>query len=128
MAGKTGSLIRYELMTPDPDAAKTFYGAVVGWNIDTGATGDSAMDYRMICRSDGGDRMIGAVMNTPPSMPRLGWTYSFGVDDIDRAASAVNAGGGTVAHGPDEIPGGAFSAVCIDPHGATFGLVGPRLH
>ncbi len=28
-----GSFIWYELMTPDPDAAGKFYGAVLGWKI-----------------------------------------------------------------------------------------------
>ena len=34
MANPHGSFIWYELMTPDPAAAKRFYDAVVGWNID----------------------------------------------------------------------------------------------
>ena len=28
-----GGFIWYELLTPDPDAAAEFYGAVVGWTI-----------------------------------------------------------------------------------------------
>ena len=33
MSGSTGGFIWYELMTPDPAAAKRFYDAVVGWDI-----------------------------------------------------------------------------------------------
>ena len=33
MADPEGSFIWYELMSPDPDASKTFYDAVVGWDI-----------------------------------------------------------------------------------------------
>src|SRR3546814_13685412 len=33
MTNPCGSFIWYELMTPDPDAAATFYGSVVGWKI-----------------------------------------------------------------------------------------------
>lgn len=29
----TGAFIWYELMTPDPDTAKVFYDAVIGWDI-----------------------------------------------------------------------------------------------
>jgi predicted enzyme related to lactoylglutathione lyase len=54
------------------------------------------------------------------------WTYYFGVEDIDRAAEAVKAGGGQVVNGPMEIPGGEFAVNAIDPDGAAFGLVGPR--
>jgi predicted enzyme related to lactoylglutathione lyase len=54
------------------------------------------------------------------------WSYYIGVDDIDRAAKAVTDGGGTIVHGPVEIPGGEYSLNAIDPQQAVFGLVGPR--
>ena len=31
-----GSWIWYDLMTPDPEGAKAFYEAVVGWSMTTG--------------------------------------------------------------------------------------------
>ena len=34
MADDRGAFIWYELMTPDAAAAKAFYDAVVGWDID----------------------------------------------------------------------------------------------
>jgi predicted enzyme related to lactoylglutathione lyase len=59
-------------------------------------------------------------------MPASSWTYYIGVDDIDRATAALNAGGGKVLHGPNQIPGGEYSLTAVDPQGAVFGLVGPR--
>ena len=47
-----GNFIWYELMTPDADAAKAFYDAVVGWHI--GEPVAEFQGYRMIGRSDGG--------------------------------------------------------------------------
>ena len=47
-----GSHIWYELITPDPEGAKAFYDAVVGWSI--GERAPVEHDYRMIGRSDGG--------------------------------------------------------------------------
>src|SRR4051812_42018621 len=41
-----GDYIWYELITPDPVAAKAFYDAVVGWTIEPQPSGE--MDYRMI--------------------------------------------------------------------------------
>ena len=38
----------------------------------------------------------------------------------------ITAAGGTVKHGPSEVPGGAWIAVAADPQGASFGLVGPK--
>jgi predicted enzyme related to lactoylglutathione lyase len=61
-----------------------------------------------------------------PEMPVSIWTYYIGVDDIDRAVAAINDNGGKVLNGPMEIPGGEFAVFCMDPQGASFGLVGPR--
>lgn len=112
-----------ELSALDPDAALAFYQRHFGW------TQNGAMDmgefgsYRFLqC----GELPIGAVMRKMPQSPTPYWNYYIGVDDIDRALAAVNAGGGRVVHGPDEIPGGEFSLNGIDPQGAPFGLVGPR--
>jgi uncharacterized protein len=56
VANPAGSFIWYELMTPDPDAVKSFYASVVGWNISAPPDPQrtDGMDYRMLHRSDGG--------------------------------------------------------------------------
>lgn len=112
-----------ELATTDQAAAIAFYGDIFGWRqegeMDLGSMGKYKFLYH-------GQTRIGAIMNKPPAMPQSNWTYYIGVDDIDRAVSAVKTGGGQVAHGPSEIPGGEFTAVCIDPQDASFGLVGSR--
>jgi len=112
-----------ELSTSDPDAAIDFYTALFGWDqqgdMDMGEMGK----YRFI-HHDG--VAIGAVMPKPAAMPASLWTYYIGVDDIDRAATAISAGGGKILNGPMEIPGGEFALNALDPQQAAFGLVGPR--
>lgn len=112
-----------ELATSDPDAAIAFYQKHFGWGqegeMDMGELGA----YRFIQH---GGVMIGAVMPLMEGMPAPAWTYYIGVDDIDRALTAVRANGGTVTNEPMEIPGGEFAMNAIDPQGAPFGLVGPR--
>lgn len=112
-----------ELSTSDPDAAIAFYRAHFGWSqegdMDMGAMGK----YRFIQHGDLG---IGAVMPKMPEAPVSFWTHYIGVDNIDRAVSAIEAGGGKVINGPMEIPGGEFALNGIDPQGAMFGLVGPK--
>ena len=44
----------------------------------------------------------------------------------DLLYAAMTKAGGTVAHGPTEVPGGAFIAVAQDPQGAWFAVVGPK--
>jgi predicted enzyme related to lactoylglutathione lyase len=112
-----------ELATSDPDASIHFYKQHFGWHqqgdMDMGPMGK----YRFLQHGGVG---IGAVMAKPPQMPASMWSYYIGVDDIDRAAKAVTDGGGTIVHGPVEIPGGEYSLNAIDPQQAVFGLVGPR--
>ena len=111
-----------ELAAPDPQAALEFWGKHFGWT-KSGAMpmGDDG-DYTFV---DHAGRTIGAVLKTlngrPPS-----FLYYFGVPDIDAAHGAIKDGGGTVAYGPAEIPGGSHIVVATDPQGAWFGLVGPR--
>src|SRR3546814_3500325 len=81
--------------------------------------------YRFIQKDGVG---IGAVMPKMAEMPISCWSYYIGVDDIDRAVGAIEAGGGKVINGPMEIPGGEFALDGIDPEGAAFGLVRSEEH
>lgn len=112
-----------ELVTSDPDAAIAFYRKHFGWGQD-GAMEMGAMgSYRFLQQGDVG---IGAVMGLMDGMPAPMWNFYIGVDDIDRAQTAVTVNGGTITNEPMEIPGGEFAMNGIDPQGAAFGLVGPR--
>lgn len=112
-----------ELNTTDPAAALAFYTRGFGWlKGDVMPMGEMG-DYQFI---NIGDQMIGAMMGQPPESPPPNWTFYFGVDDIDRAAQTVKAKGGTIHHGPSEIPGGEYIIIVDDPQGAMVGFVGPR--
>jgi uncharacterized protein len=115
-----------ELSSADPEAAKAFYSGLFGWakdgEMDMGPLGK----YEFWKPGDGREFMLGAVMPLMPGMPMSAWTYYFRVADIDTAVAAINGNGGKVFQDPTEIPGGEFSITAMDPHGAAFGLVGPR--
>ena len=112
-----------ELSTTDADAAITFYTRHFGWqqegDMDMGPLGK----YSFIQHAG---TAIGAIMPKMPEMPVSMWSYYIGVDNIDQAAAAICAAGGSVLNGPMEIPGGEFALNALDPQGAAFGLVGPR--
>jgi uncharacterized protein len=112
-----------ELSSDDQDGAIAFYTRHLGWTQEGAMPMGEMGDYRFIYAN--GVR-IGAIMRKPPQRPVSAWTYYIGVDDIDRAAEAVRAGGGQILFGPIEIPGGEFSLNGMDPQGASFALVGPR--
>ncbi len=120
---RDGHVAWNELMTTDPSAAWTFYGERFGWAKD-GAMDMGPMGQYEFIRHGG---MIGAIMPKPPQAPVSAWSFYVRVPDIDAAATKVRDGGGTILHGPHEIPGGEFSMNVLDPQGAHIGLVGKRL-
>ncbi len=117
-----GHAVWTELSTPDQDAGIAFYTDLFGWRQDGAMPMGPLGDYKFLYN---GTANLGAAMRTPPGAPD-GWQVYFLVPEIDAAIGRGQTGGGTLIQGPDEIPGGSFSAVLADPQGARFGLVGPR--
>jgi uncharacterized protein len=126
MEPKVGHCAWNELSTTDPEAAKAFYGAQFGWTKDGDMDMGPMGKYEFLKASDG-RFALGAVMPKMPEMPVSAWSFYFRVPDIDAAVETVKASGGTLLMEPVEIPGGEYSLNALDPQGAAFGLVGPRL-
>lgn len=112
-----------ELLTSDPVAALDFYTRQLGWEKGDVMPMGPMGDYQFLL-NDG--LRFGAMMRRgDPQAPSL-WRFYFGVDDIDRAARAITAGGGRLLRDPQQVPGGSFAAAAVDPQGAEFGITGPR--
>ncbi|HET7317061.1 MAG TPA: VOC family protein [Sphingomicrobium sp.] len=120
-----GDFIWYELMTPDPEGAKAFYDAVVGWNVGEAMPGP--FEYRIIGRSDGGN--AGGVLRLTEDMAKHGarptWLGYIHVPDVDAAVSAIEPEGGHVHMAPSDIPDVGRVAMVADPQGALFYLMKP---
>jgi predicted enzyme related to lactoylglutathione lyase len=117
----TGRFCWYELMTTNPDAAPTLYGAIAGW----GTTPFEGADppYTMWTN---GETLIGGLMQLPQEAIDGGapshWLvhlYSR-VPDVADAVEKVKESGGQVLSGPMEVPGGDMVARCMDPEGVAF--------
>jgi predicted enzyme related to lactoylglutathione lyase len=109
-----------ELATSDQRAALDFYAGQFGWTAgDTMPMGDMG-DYQFIMQND---VMIGAIMTKAPENA-VRWRFYFRVADVDEAKAAAESGGGTIIHGPQEVPGGDRILIGRDPQGAEFALVG----
>lgn len=127
MGNPPGSFIWYELVTTDPDSARDFYGAVIGWQITQGAPpAPGAPDYRHILRSDGGSG--GGVLRLAEEAlaqgARPAWLPYLHVTDVDAAVSAITAEGGRVLMPKMTIEVGSFALV-TDPMGAPFYVMTP---
>jgi len=101
-------------------AAFEFYASQFGWEtselMDMGAMGK----YRIFA-VDG--VRLGGMMDKPANAPASAWSFYVNVDGLDAAVRRIEANGGQVLMGPDEVPGGSWIVQALDPQGAAFALV-----
>ena len=135
---EAGSLNFNGLATRDPDGAKTFYGAVFGW--ETMTAGDSVEmwtlpgygDYlerdRPGLRQEMADMGVSGFEDVVASLNPIGpdqadvpphWSVTFAVDDADAIAERATRLGGKVLVPPFDAPW-VRTTVLTDPQGATF--------
>lgn len=120
-----GSWIWYELMSPDPDGAKAFYEAVVGWSISTGHGNDT--DYGFLSNADGS--MAGGLLRLTKDMTDHGarpcWLGYIGVDDVDASVTAIEAAGGHALMPARDVEMAGRIAMMADCCGAPFYVMTP---
>lgn len=121
---KAGHCSWNELVTRDQAAALDFYGALFGWEKAGAMPMGDMGDYTFV---RAGETRIGAMMDAREGATPF-WNFAFTVPDIDAAKAAVEAGGGTVTHGPVDLPEGDDWMIQIrDPQGATAMFTGKRI-
>jgi predicted enzyme related to lactoylglutathione lyase len=114
------SLTWNELMTPDIDAAKSFYGALLGWKPETMNMGGDGPPYTVWMLGDGG---IGGAMPPPmDGMPAF-WGVYFAVADCDATVTKAQELGAQVLNGPMDVPEVGRMAALMDPQGAAFSVI-----
>lgn len=111
----TGRFIWRELYTQDIEAAKRFYGEVVGWRFR-----DAKMPGMAYWLIDAGEVEVGG-MFSPPGVPSM-WNCYVSVDDVDAATNAAKANGAQVFNGPMDVPNVGRMSTIADPQGAVLSL------
>jgi predicted enzyme related to lactoylglutathione lyase len=113
-----GQFVWYELTTPDVDAARKFYPPITGWG-----TQPFDKDYTMW--TTGGVPLAG-IFRLGPEQRQKGippnWMPYIEASNVDETARKATALGGSVMHGPEDIPNTGRFAVVKDPQGAVFGI------
>jgi len=111
-----------DLQSSDPEAAKSFYGELFGWQFD-----DQPMPqgppYSMAIK-DG--EPVAAIAPMSPDMvaqkvPPF-WNTYIAVDDVDAATAAAKAAGGQVMMEPFDVMVAGRMSVVVDPSGAIVNL------
>jgi len=115
------NFVWYELMTTDPEAAEGFYRDVIGWGARDGDI--PGLRYTVFTIEA---TPVAGLMALPPEAraagARPGWVGYVAADHVDAFVERVKQAGGSVHHGPADIPGVGRFAIVADPQGATFAL------
>lgn len=115
-----GALVWNEAAVPDPDAARKFYAAVLGYSYQpVEGAGPAYTTFHLEGDPLGG---IGGLDDSPPGAPPH-WMIYFMVADTDVAVAAATERGAMVLAGPLDTPYGRM-AMITDPQGATFAIMG----
>lgn len=114
---QAGTRVWSELGASDPDAARSFYGGVLG--VEHEPVPGASADYTVM-RVQPGDQLGGIGRSAPGASD--GWVSCFGVRDTDAAVALVERAGGTTTTPPVDSPYGRF-AVLQDPWGAAFSVM-----
>jgi predicted enzyme related to lactoylglutathione lyase len=111
----------HELYAADGEAAFPFYADRFGWS-EVSTMDMGSMGLYRLWSADGGEA-DGGMMTAPAHAPEPRWRFYFVVEGIEAAAARIAQNGGTVTHGPMEVPDDSWVVQGIDPQGAAFALV-----
>ncbi len=108
-----GTFVWHEHVSSDPARAQEFYTQLFGWEIEVFKPGE--MDYAMIKAGGTSHGGFGKAEGGAPSH----WLGHVLVEDADAVASKVEAGGGRILFGPQDIPEVGRFVAFADPEGAV---------
>lgn len=115
-----GSFTWYDLMTTDPEAAKGFYGELIGWRTQAW---EGPSPYSMWTHEGA---PLGGIMELPEEARAAGapphWLAYVSVDSVDATVAKVEELGGAVFVPGQDIPGTGRFAVFADPQGGVFAV------
>ncbi len=113
-----GKFVWFDLATSDVDAAKRFYGELLGWKFSDLAQGDAG--YTVV---ENRSRMIGGIVADPEAGDASLWIGSISVPDVDRAAEQTREAGGVVHDPPQELLDRGRTTFVTDPQGAAVSFL-----
>jgi predicted enzyme related to lactoylglutathione lyase len=119
---RVGEITWHDLLTSDVEAARRFYGDLLGWEFNAWE-GSGDVEYPMIHVGEadhGGIAAIDPARGTPPH-----WICYVRVGDVDATILRAEQEGGTVLVQPADIPEVGRYGVIADPQGAVIAPFAP---
>ncbi len=120
------TIVHFEIPADDPEALKSFYGSVFGWQFKSiGHPGMPGGEYIAIStRDEAGSYGIDGGMykkTIPNDQPR---NY-ISVASLSDTVAKVKETGGTVVIERMVVPGVGYIAIVLDPEGNDTGVIQP---
>ena len=112
-----------ELLTNDVEAAKTFYGEIMGWTYDK-MRGPEGI-YYVAFKSNNPVCAIAPMPAAAAADMQAHWFSYIEVDQLDASISSAKTAGATVLRDPLDVPDVGRIAIVQDPTGAVVGWVTP---
>ena len=114
-----------DLSTPDPAAAKEFYGGLFGWEAADAGPVEETGGYAMFTLRGKQVAGIGPLMD--PNQPAV-WSTYVSTDDADAAVGRAREAGAQVIVEPMDVMDAGRMAVVAHPAGGYVGLWQPGRH
>ncbi len=110
-------VLQWQIVTPYPDRAASFYGGLFGWEINQ----NNQLNYRMV--DTGSEQGInGGIWPAPPEAPSFVQLF-IQVGDVKAFVEKAAGLGARVLIPPQALPDGDVLAILQDPQGMSFGLM-----
>ncbi len=113
--------VHFEILAEDPAKLAEFYKAVFDWEVADWGGGDQ-MYWLATTGADTEPGINGAFMGRALNQSVIN---TLEVESLEEATSKIEAAGGKVVHGPNEVPGQGTHAYFADPEGILFGVMQP---
>lgn len=117
----SGKMVWVDLVTPDPEAAQSFYGKLFGWTFTSIGSGQGAYTLAYL---DGA--AIGGIVgraNPDGGRSRSRWIPFMSARDVSAIERAVSRAGGKALVATRTIHARGTLALFSDPEGAIFGAL-----
>lgn len=116
-----GLPVWHDLRASDWEPEFEFYAGLFCWTKADAVNIGPTSVYQIFAA---GSKALGGMMTDPEAAQGASWIFYFQVDEVEAAIDRVRHNGGTLIHGPTQVPGGLKMAHCLDTQGAIFGMVG----
>jgi uncharacterized protein len=112
-----------ELMTRDPEKAKQFYSATIGWTFEAMPMPNGTYWVAKM----GGTPVAGIFPMSGPDFAAVpeNWIPYLAVDDVDARLKKATAAGAKVMRAPFEVPDVGRIAIIEQPGGAVLAWITP---